>query len=72
MDGARQTNVVPYCGNPFDFAALPSVVLVRLLKLLRPNFSDVRSLSYVSQCLRRRVLEDRPMICTPFLVLDRW
>jgi len=70
MEGSRQTNVVPCCGDPFDWAALPSVVLVRLLKMLRPNFSDVRSLSYVSQCLRRRVLEDLPMVYTPFLVLD--
>ena len=70
MEGGRQTNVVPSCGDPFDFAALPSVVLVRLLKMLRSNFSDVRSLSYVSQCLRRRVLEDLPMVYTPFLLLD--
>ena len=70
MEGGRQTNVVTSCGNPFDFAALPSVVLVRLLKMLRPSFSDVRSLSYVSKCLRRRVLEDLPMVYTPFLVLD--
>ena len=65
-----EVNVVAQCGNPFDFAALPSLVLVRLLRLLRPNFSDVRSLSYASRCLRRRVLEDLSMVYTPFLVLE--
>ena len=66
MEGDRISD----CGNPFDFAALPSVVLVRLLRLLRANFADVRNLSYVSQCLRRRVLENLSRVYIPRLVLD--
>ena len=66
MEGDRISD----CGNPFDFAALPSVVLVRLLRLLRANFTDVRNLSYASQCLRRRVLENLSRVYIPRLVLD--
>ena len=49
---------------------LPSLVFIKLLKLLAVNFNDVRSLSHVNQKLRSLVLSSLHSLYTPFLHLD--
>lgn len=54
----------------FDFSTLPSIVLLRILKLIRGSFDDVRNLSLVNKCLRKRILQDLSLLYNPLVVLD--
>jgi len=57
-------------GRSFDFPILPSIVLIRILKLLRWNLDDVRNLSLVNKCLRRRIKQDISILYNSLVVLD--
>jgi len=54
----------------FDFTLLPSLVLIKILRLLSPSFSDVRNLSYVNKIVRQNVLEYMDLIYTCHVHLD--
>lgn len=57
-------------GVAFDFGTMPALVLIRILKVLRKDLSDVRNLSYVNKCMRRRVVDSLPSVYTSLLQLD--
>jgi len=54
----------------FDFSILPSLIFIKILRLLSPEFSDVRNLSYVSKCVRDRVMESLDIIYNCHVHLD--
>jgi len=54
----------------FDFKTLPDLVFIKLLKLLSPQFCDVRNLSYVCSGLRDRVMTCLDILYTRHLHLD--
>ena len=54
----------------FDFSTLPSLVFVKLLRFLSPEFRDVRNLSYVSCDMRERVMAYLDILYTRHLHLD--
>eukprot|EP00090_Calanus_glacialis_P011502 TRINITY_DN19896_c0_g1_i2.p1 TRINITY_DN19896_c0_g1~~TRINITY_DN19896_c0_g1_i2.p1 ORF type:complete len:131 (-),score=18.54 TRINITY_DN19896_c0_g1_i2:620-1012(-) len=54
----------------FDFTILPSLIFIKILRLLSPEFSDVRNLSYASKCVRERVMESLDIIYNCHVHLD--
>jgi len=54
----------------FDFCVLPSLVFLKLLRLLSPSFSDIKNLSYVKKNVRDRVLDILDSIYNCHIHLD--
>jgi len=54
----------------FDFSTLPSLVFLKILRFLSPDFKDVRNLSYVSSDMRASVLAYLDILYTRHLHLD--
>jgi len=53
-----------------DLSLLPSLVFLKVIKLLSVNFNDVRNLSYTSKRIRDLVMENLHLLYETFLVLD--
>ena len=54
----------------FDFSVLPSLIFIKILRLLSPDFSDIRNLSYVSKSVRARILDSLDIIYNCHVDLD--
>ena len=54
------------------FTHFPTVLLIRIMKLLSKDFSSIRNLSYTSKYLRSFILENIESIYTPHLHLDNF
>jgi len=54
----------------FDFSILPSLIFIKILRFLSPEFSDVRNLSYVSTRVRARVMDSLDILYNCHLHLD--
>jgi len=53
-----------------DLSVLPSLVFLKVLRLLSVNFSDVRNLSYTSKSIRSLVMENLHILYETSLELD--
>ena len=53
-----------------DLSTLPSLIFIKILKLLSENFNDVRQLSYVNKSVRQRVLDSLGLLYQLHVELD--
>jgi len=53
-----------------DLSSLPSLIFIKILKLLSANFDDVRQLSYVCKSVRERVLDSLGLLYHLHVELD--